>query len=175
MLWSAIQLMKNGRTVAMTNQYWDEEEDEMDTTPLNDGDAMKQLRKAKRADEKRIKELTDKLEAFDKAQRETVIKKVLEDKGVSPKAARLIVRELEGDITEDSVSNWVDDNAEVFGLQIQQQQTPERTLDRAALRQQDIVTQQAFTPDRADDALLRLNNAQSADEIIAMIQSGEFQ
>jgi hypothetical protein len=167
--------MKNGRTVAMTNQYWDEEEDEMDTTPTNDGDAMKQLRKAKRADEKRIKELTDKLEAFDKAQRETVIKKVLEDKGVSPKAARLIVRELEGDITEDSVSNWVDDNAEVFGLQIQQQQMPERTLDRAALRQQDIVTQQAFTPDRADDALLRLNNAQSADEIIAMIQSGEFQ
>jgi hypothetical protein len=43
------------------------------------------------------------------------------------------------------------------------------------LRQQDIVTQQAFTPDRSDDALLRLNNAQSADEIIAMIQSGEFQ
>jgi hypothetical protein len=167
--------MKNGRTVAMTNQYWDEEEDEVDTTPMNDGDAMKQLRKAKRADEKRIKELTDKLDAFDKAQRETVIKKVLEDKGVSPKAARLIVRELEGDISEDSVSNWIDDNAEVFGLQVQQQQTPERTIDRAALRQQDIVTQQAFTPDRADDALLRLNNAQSADEIIAMIQSGEFQ
>jgi hypothetical protein len=167
--------MKNGRTVAMTNQYWDDEEDEVDTTPLSDSDAMKQLRKAKRSDEKRIKELTEKLEAFDKAQRETVIKKVLEDKGVSPKAARLIVRELEGDITEDSVSNWVDDNAEVFGLQIQQQQTPERTLDRAALRQQDIVTQQAFTPDRADDTLLRLNNAQSADEIIAMIQSGEFQ
>jgi hypothetical protein len=167
--------MKNGRTVAMTNQYWDEEEDEVDTVPMNDGDAMKQLRKAKRADEKRIKELTDKLDAFDKAQRETVIKKVLESKGVSPKAARLIVRELEGDVSEDSVSNWIDDNAEVFGLQVQQQQTPERTIDRAALRQQDIVTQQAFTPDRADDALLRLNNAQSADEIIAMIQSGEFQ
>ena len=159
----------------MTNQYWDEEEDEMDTTPLSDSDAMKQLRKAKRSDEKRIKELTEKLEAFDKAQRETVIKKVLEDKGVSPKAARLIVRELDGDITEDSVSNWVDDNADMFGLQLQEEQTPRQTIDRAALRQQDIVTQQAFTPDRADDTLLRLNNAQSADEIIAMIQSGEFQ
>jgi hypothetical protein len=167
--------MKNGRTVAMTNQYWDEEEDEIDTTPLSDSDAMKQLRKAKRSDEKRIKELTEKLEAFDKAQRETVIKKVLESKGVSPKAARLIVRELEGDVTEDSVSNWVDDNADMFGLQLQEEQTPRQTIDRAALRQQDIVTQQAFTPDRADDTLLRLNNAQSADEIIAMIQSGEFQ
>lgn len=158
----------------MTNQYWDEEEDEIDTTPMSDTDAMKQLRKAKRADEKRIKELTEKLEAFDKAQRETVIKKVLENKGVSAKAARLIVRELEGDITEDSVSNWIDDNAEVFGLQSQPQQTSEQTLDRAALRQQDIVTQAAITPDRAEDALLRLNNAASADEIIAMIQSGDF-
>jgi DNA-directed RNA polymerase subunit F len=160
----------------MSNNYWDEDEDNDTTEVQMDGsDAMKQLRKAKRADEKRIKELTEKLEAFDKAQRETVIKKVLETKGVSPKAARLIVRELDGDISEDSVSNWIDDNAEVFGLQVQQEEQPRNTIDRAALRQQDIVTQQAFTPDRADDALLRLNNAQSADEIIAMIQSGEFQ
>jgi hypothetical protein len=167
--------MKYGRTVAMTNQYWDEDEDnETPDTPNDGGRAMSELRKAKRADEKRIKELTDKLEAFDKAQRETVIKKVLENKGVSPKAARLIVRELEGDITEDTVSNWVDDNADMFGLQVQERQTPEQTLDRAALRQQDIVTQAAITPDRAEDTLLKLNNAASADEIIAMIQSGDF-
>jgi hypothetical protein len=158
----------------MSNNYWDEDEDEDTTTqPLNDSDVMKQLRKAKRSDEKRIKELTEKLEAFDKAQRESVIKKVLENKGVSPKAARLIVRELEGDISEDSVSNWIDDNADMFGLQVQQV-APEQTLDRAALRQQDIVTQAAITPDRAADSLLRLNNAASAEEIIAMIQSGEF-
>ena len=160
----------------MSNNYWDEDEDNETTDmPIDGSEAMKQLRKAKRADEKRIKELTEKLDAFDKAQRETVIKKVLETKGVSPKAARLIVRELEGDISEDSVSNWIDDNADMFGLQVQQEEQPRNTIDRAALRQQDIVTQQAFTPDRADDALLRLNNAQSADEIIAMIQSGEFQ
>ena len=159
----------------MSNNYWDEDEDnDTNEVQMDGSDAMKQLRKAKRADEKRIKELTEKLEAFDKAQRETVIKKVLETRGVSPKAARLIVRELDGDISEDSVSNWIDDNAEVFGLQIQQEEQPRNTIDRAALRQQDIVTQQAFTPDRADDALLRINNAASAEEIINMIQSGEF-
>ena len=159
----------------MSNNYWDEDEDNDTTEVQMDGsDAMKQLRKAKRADEKRIKELTEKLEAFDKAQRETVIKKVLETRGVSPKAARLIVRELEGDVSEDSVSNWIDDNAEVFGLQIQQEEQPRNTIDRAALRQQDIVTQQAFTPDRADDVLLRLNNATSAEEIINMIHAGEI-
>lgn len=159
----------------MSNNYWDEDEDNETTDmPIDGSEAMKQLRKAKRADEKRIKELTEKLDAFDKAQRESVIKKVLETKGVSPKAARLIVRELEGDISEDSVSNWIDDNADMFGLQVQQEEQPRNAIDRAALRQQDIVTQQAFTPDRADDALLRLNNAGSAEEIIAMIQSGEF-
>jgi hypothetical protein len=57
---------------------------------------------------------------------------------------------------------------------VQERHTPEQTLDRAALRQQDIVTQAAITPDRAEDTLLKLNNAASADEIIAMIQSGDF-
>jgi len=166
--------MKYGRTVAMTNQYWDEDEDEDTPTMLNDSDVMKSLRKAKRSDEKRIKELTEQLETFSKAQRESVIKKVLESNGVSPKAARLISRELEGDVTEDAVMDYLTENAEVFGLEVQYQEAPANTLDRAALRQQDIVTSQAITPDRAEDTLLKLNNAASADEIIAMIQSGDF-
>jgi hypothetical protein len=160
----------------MSNNYWDEEDDE-DTTPtqpMNDSDVMKSLRKAKRADEKRIKEMTDKLEAYEKAQRESVIKKVLETNGVSPKAARLIARELDGDVTEESVVDYLTENAEVFGLEVQYNDAPEQTLDRAALRQQDIVTQQATTPDRSADTLLRINNAASAEEIIAMIQSGEL-
>jgi hypothetical protein len=175
-LWFAIQLMKYGRTVAMSNNYWDEDEDDTDITneTMDGSDLLKRLRKAKRADEKRIKELTDQLEGFSKAQKESIIKKVLETKGVSPKAARLVARELEGDLTEESVSNWLDDNAEVFGLQVQQEEQPRNTLDRAALRQQDIVTSQAITPDRADDTLLKLNNAASAEEIIAMIHSGDF-
>lgn len=159
----------------MSNNYWDDEEDDTDTPPANleGNDLIKQLRKKARADEKRLKELSEQLEGFSKAQKESVIKKVLENKGVSPKAARLIMNEIV-DVNEDSVSNWIDDNAEVFGLQTRQQDTPEQTLDRAALRQQDMVTQQAITPDRAADSLMRINNAASAEEIIAMIQSGEF-
>jgi NhaP-type Na+/H+ and K+/H+ antiporter len=131
------------------------------------------LRKAKRNDEKRIKELTQQLEGISKVQRERTVKEVLEKKGVNLKAARLVLKDLE-DVNEESVSNWLDDNAEVFGLQVQQEEQPRNTLDRAALRQQDIVTSQAITPDRADDTLLKLNNAASAEEIIAMIQSGDF-
>jgi hypothetical protein len=160
----------------MSNNYYDDDEDDIDTSsaPLEGNDLLKQLRKAKRADEKRIKELSEQLEGFSKAQKETVIKKVLETYGVSPKAARLISREFDGDITEESVSQWIDDNAEVFGIEVQYQDAPEKTIDRARLRQQDIVTQAAITPDRAEDAYMRMNEAQSAEEIIAMIQSGNF-
>ena len=157
----------------MSNNYWDEDEDDMDTQiPNTEEGAMKQLRKAKRADEKRIKELTEQLETFTKAQREAVIKKVLETKGVSPKAARLVARELEGDINEDAVSNWIDDNADVFGLQMQQEQ-PANTLDRAALRQQDMVTQQAMTPDAEQNMAYQVDNA-SEEELLAMIYSGKL-
>jgi hypothetical protein len=160
----------------MSNNYWDEDEDDVDTTsaPLEGNDLLKQLRKAKRADEKRIKELSEQLEGFSKAQKETVIKKVLETYGVSPKAARLISREFDGDITEESVSQWIDDNAEVFGIEVKYEDAPEQTIDRARLRQQDIVTQAAITPDRAEDAFMRMNEAQSAEEIISMIQSGNY-
>jgi hypothetical protein len=156
----------------MSNNYWDEEEDDIDTTPNTEEGAMKQLRKAKRADEKRIKELTEQLETFTKAQREAVIKKVLETKGVSPKAARLVAREIEGDFTEETVSDWLDDNAEVFGLQVQQEQ-PANTLDRAALRQQDMVTQQAMTPDAEQNMAYQVDNA-TEQELLDMIYSGKI-
>ena len=157
----------------MSNNYWDEDEDDIDTQiPNTEEGAMKQLRKAKRADEKRIKELTEQLETFTKAQRESVIKKVLETKGVSPKAARLVAREIEGDFTEETVSNWIDDNADVFGLQVQQEQ-PANTLDRAALRQQDMVTQQAMTPDAEQNLAYQVDNA-SEEELLAMIYSGKL-
>jgi len=157
----------------MSNNYWDEDEDDIDTTPNTEEGAMKQLRKAKRADEKRIKELTDRLDEFTKAQRESIIKKVLESNGVSPKAARLISRELEGDITEEAVVDYLTDNAEVFGLEVQYEQTPANTLDRAALRQQDMVTQQAITPDADQNLAYQVDNA-SEEELLAMIYSGKI-
>jgi hypothetical protein len=159
--------------VAMSNNYWDEDEDDIDTTPNTEEGAMKQLRKAKRADEKRIKELTDRLDEFTKAQRESIIKKVLESNGVSPKAARLISRELEGDVTEEAVVDYLTDNAEVFGLEVQYEETPANTLNRAALRQQDMVTQQAITPDADQNLAYQVDNA-SEEELLAMIYSGKL-
>ena len=154
----------------MSNNYWDEEDDDQDTdidTQMDGSDLLKKLRKAKRADEKRIKELTEQLEWFSKAQRESTVKSILEKKGVNQKAARLILKDLDGEFSEESVSNWLDDNADLFGIEVSQRPDSQNL---ATLRQQDVMTQNAVTPDRAQDIEQRMNNASSMEELMALMQ-----
>jgi hypothetical protein len=157
----------------MSNNYWeDEDEDQDNDTPLQGDDLVKRLRKAKRADEKRIKELTEQLEGLSKVQRERTVKEVLEKKGVNLKAQRLIMKDLE-DISEESVNTWLDENADLFGLKIAEPANPEQELNRAALRQQDVLTQNALTPERTEDLEAKISNAQSADEILAILRANQ--
>ena len=158
----------------MSNNYWDEEDDDLDTESqsfgASEGDLLKKLRKAKRSDEKRIKELTEQLEGLSKVQRERVVKEVLEKKGVNLKAARLVLKDLD-DVNEESVSNWLDDNADLFGIKVAEQEAPVNQQELARLRQQDILTQGALTPDRGLDVEQRMNQAGSAEELLSILQS----
>jgi len=156
----------------MSNNYWDEDEDDQDNgleTQMDGSDLLKKLRKAKRNDEKRIKELTEQLEGLSKSQRERIVKDVLDKKGVNPKAQRLILKDLE-DVNEESVNNWLDDNGDLFGLTKEPEVNQEQELNRAALRQQDVVTQLGTTPDKAQDLLNRVLNAANAEELTQLIQ-----
>jgi len=156
----------------MSNNYWDDEDEELDTDNItgneSGSDLLKKLRKAKRSDEKRIKELTEQLETLYIGQSERIVKETLEKKGVNPKAIRLILKDLD-EVSEESVNNWLDDNADLFGLEVRQDAPEVNSQNRAALRQQDLVTQGAITPDRAEDMSMRIANADSAEEIINMI------
>jgi hypothetical protein len=157
----------------MSNNYWEEEDDDLDTdngTQLDGSDLLKKLRKAKRNDEKRIKELTEQLEGLTKVRREQIVKEVLEKKGVNAKAARLVLKDLD-DVNEDTVNNWLDDNADLFGIKNNKEEPAIGEIDKAALRQQDILTQGALTPDRAEDLSLRINNADSMDALLDVLRS----
>jgi hypothetical protein len=157
----------------MSNNYWDDEDDDLDTieeAPMDGSDLLKKLRKAKRADEKRIKELTEQLEGFSKTQREAIVKSVLEKKGVNLKAARLVMKDLD-DINEESVSNWLEENADLFGLTVNEDASKITQEDRAALRNQDLVTQNAMTPDRANDIEYRMQQATSEEDILSILRS----
>ena len=157
----------------MSNNYWDEEDDDLDTeveTQSDGSDLLKKLRKAKRSDEKRIKELTEQLENYTKEQRERTVKEVLEKKGVNLKAARLIMKDIE-DFSEEAVNNWLEDNSDLFGLTPAEEAKKTTEFDRAQLRQQDSLTQNAVTPDRAEDLDYKLGAAQSADDILSILRS----
>jgi len=155
----------------MSNNYWDDEEDE-DNVPdhqLTGDDLVKKLRKAKRADEKRIKELSEQLEGFLKEKKETTVKDVLAKKGVNAKAARLILKDVE-DATEESIDSWLRDNGDLIGYTPQAQQE-EVQNNLATLRQQDVLTQGGITPSNAIDIEARMDNAGSMDELINLLRN----
>lgn len=152
----------------MSNKYqdWDDDEDlDLDNDSQEPNDLVKKLRKVDRAKEKRIKELESELGQLRSIQRENIIKSVLEGKGVSPKVAKFIPSDI--DPSAESIDNWIQENADVFGLQAKQEQ--QNAPDLATLRQIDAITTNAQTPAGVNDLFLRIDQAQSADEIINMI------
>lgn len=159
--------MSNNREI---NDWDDEDDDDLDVSPRydTDTDLVKKLRKANRIQEKRIKELESSLGDLSKAQRERIVRDVLTSRGVNSKIAAFIPSELEA--SEDSIAAWLDQNADVFGFQSQQSADLSND-DINALRQMDVVTQGALAPDKAEDISLRIRGAQSAEEIISLIQN----
>jgi hypothetical protein len=151
-------------------QNWDDDDFDLDDeneTPQvgNNNDLIKQLRKAERSKDKMIKELQSKLGDLESAQREVTVRSVLESKGLNPKVAKLLPANLEP--TAEAVDGWLAEYGDVFGIQTVDAR--EASPDLAALRQIDRVTSGAITPDKMEDMLLRLDQAQSQDEIINMI------
>jgi len=154
------------------NNNWDND-DELDIYSDGSNDetnGIKDLRKAKRADEKRIKELTEKLEAFERQQKESTVKSVLESKGVNSKAARLILKDLD-EVSEDSVTNWLRDNGDIVGYT--EAAVEENKPNVREFSRQDGATQFAATPDVSDEYVDMLQNydGNSEEELLSIIQS----
>jgi len=155
----------------MSNNYWDEDEDEQDTPEqqLSGDDLVKKLRKAKRADEKRIKELSEQLEGFLKERKERTVTEVLAKKGVNAKAARLILKDVE-DANEESIDSWLRDNGDLIGYN-PQSEVEEKQKDLAALRQQDIITQGGIAPDKTVDIERQIDSVDSMDDLINLLRN----
>jgi hypothetical protein len=129
-------------------------------------DLLKQLRRLEKEQSKKIKELEQQLGSYKVAERESTVQFVLESMGVNPKIAKFIPQDI--DVNSETVENWVKDNADVFGIQLQQEK-PVNNPDLATLRQIDTITAAGQAPIGVDDMMLRIDQAQSAEEITAMI------
>jgi hypothetical protein len=154
------------------NQDWlddDEFDFEEETQPRSSDDVLKKVRRAERAKDKQVKELQAELESLRRFQREATISQVLSEKGVNPKVAKFIPSDIE--MSSDSISNWLTENGELFGVSAPTQQNAVDVNDLAALRQIDAVTSGAISPDDVNDAFNIMNNAGSAEELLNFLYS----
>ena len=155
------------------NTYWEDDNDNQENEVIYSNnsrgdDGIANLRKAKRADEKRIKELEEQLAKFSQESNERTVREILESKGVNTKAARLVLKDLDT-INEDAVSNWLIENGDLIGYTPSTNQVDTDNL--RALQQQDYVTQSADTPAYSEDLERAIANATSEEEIMSIIKN----
>jgi hypothetical protein len=152
---------------------YDYEDDDFDT-PSNDGnDLVKQLRKANKQKEKELAELKAQFDSISKANRERAIKDALASRGVNSKIAAFIPQDI--DPTEESVSKWLEDYADIFGVQQAETQAKPNVdpAQAAAYQRMTNTVEQGITPEFQADIHRRLLNANSKEELDEIIrQSG---
>ena len=145
-------------------------EDDDDFT--NDSsDLVKQLRKAAKQKDKELQELRSQFESVSKAQRERAIKDALASRGVNQKIAAFIPQDI--DPTEESVSKWLGEYADVFGFEAEAE-TQKPSVDPAQAKAYQKLTNAAdsgFTPDRGAEIMSRLMNANSQEELDEIIRT----
>ena len=147
----------------------DYEDDDFDTD--NGNDLVKQLRKANKQKEKELADLKTQFESISKSNRERAIKDALASRGVNSKIAAFIPQDI--DPTEESVSKWLEDYADVFGYETQSNQaTPNVDPKQAAAYQRMTnAVEQGVTPEFQADIHRKLMNANSREELDEIIRS----
>ena len=150
---------------------FDDFEDE-DLEPRNpdNSELLRKLRLKTRADEKRIKELEAEVGGYKKASNESVLKTILDQKGINPKAAALIARELD-EVTEQTVTEWLKLNGDIFGTAVETNDN-ENDPNLQELRNQDNLTKTGMSSTNESDLIKKLQNSSDADFKSMMREAG---
>ena len=148
---------------------YDYEDDDLDTN--DGGDLVKQLRKATKQKDKELAELKAQYENLAKANRDRAIKDALSSRGVNTKIASFIPQDI--DPTEESVSKWLEDYADVFGYETQSNQATPNVDPRqaAAYQRMTNAVEQGVTPEFQAQIHQKLMNANSREELDEIIRA----
>ena len=150
--------------------YEDEDEDTTQDLGQNN-DLVKQLRKANKQKEKELAELKTQFDGVSKAQRERAIKDVLEARGINKKVASFIPSDI--DPTEESLSKWLTEYGDVFGITAEPTQDIVDPAQAAAYKKMNSAVDNGLTPDSSDDMLKKILNTNSKEELDEVLrQSG---
>ena len=150
----------------MSNYDYDDDDD---FTEDSSNDLVKQLRKASKQKDKELNELRSQFESLSKGQRDRTIKDALTSRGINPKIASFIPQDI--DPTEESVSKWLEDYADVFGIETSQTQTPNvNPADAAAYKRMTNSADSGASPEHNGDIMQKLMNANSKEELDDVIR-----
>jgi hypothetical protein len=145
-----------------TNYEYDDEDD--DTTT----DVVGQLRKVNRALEKRAKELEQELSGLRTQTRQRTVKDVLQAKGLNPKIAAFIPQDI--DSSEESITNWVNEYGDVFGIQTQSEEKPvQKNSEIAAQARINNLVATGTAPDIDEDAFAKIASAKTREDLDALL------
>ena len=152
----------------MSNYEYEDDDDDI-TTNDSSNDLVKQLRKAAKQKDKELQELRSQFENLNKAQRERAIKDALASRGVNQKIASFIPQDI--DPTEESVSKWLTEYADVFGIELEQNQATPNVdpAEAAAYKRLSAASNAGISPERGQDVMTRLMNASSKEELDSII------
>ena len=151
----------------MSNIDYEDDDDDFDSS---NNDLVKQLRKANKQKDKEMADLKASFENLNKAQRERAIKDTLASRGVNSKIANFIPQDI--DPTEESVSKWLEDYADVFGYESSQTQaTPNVSpADAASYKRMTNTADSGASPEHNADIMQRLLNTNSKEELDELIK-----
>lgn len=131
-----------------------------DETPL-----VKQLRTQLKEANKTLKEFEVEVSEFRSAKRTATLAEALSSKGLPAKVAKLVPADLEAE----KLDEWIADYADVFGLKVQE---ADPAPDAEQLARQRVSNLEANTAPASGDLQQLLAQATSAEDIIALINSG---
>lgn len=151
----------------MSNYEYEDDDD--DYTNDSSNDLVKQLRKAAKQKDKELQELKSQFESLNKSQRDRAIKDALASRGVNTKIASFIPQDI--DPTEESVSKWLTEYADVFGIDLEQNQNTPNVdpAEAAAYKRLSAASNAGISPERGQDVMTRLMNANSKEELDSII------
>ena len=152
----------------MSNYEYEDEDD--DFTNDSSNDLVKQLRKASKQKDKELQELRSQFENLSKGQRERAIKDLLASRGVNSKIATFIPQDI--DPTEESLSKWLDDYGDVFGIESGQTQASPNVdpAQAAAYKRMTNSADSGSSPEHNADIMQKLMNANSREELDEVIR-----
>lgn len=140
----------------------DDDEDE-DRQPLEGDKLVRDLRKQLKARDKRLGEVEKELSDYAKERRTRTVAEVLKAREVNEKYARFVTADIE-DVTPEAVNKWLDDNADLVGVEKQESTVDEGTQE--SLRRINNADRNSKGPD-ADPIAAKLSDPNLTPEALA--------